>query len=221
MTPWETASASPVIAYRGLWDKFGAPGSLEAARRAYRRGVPSLVRVDQGQIDIRDVAEIASTPRGGRHPVPVYVVGAPNRLADLALHLEVTKPTAIAAPNAGALLPPIFWIAPGSAGAPWPLHLLNGSSWIPVGSYLPISAALKELRPEDLRGSGFSIGPAIVLVESLNVIEELGARRALGAVDDHGISERVRRVAGPDATVLRVSDLAELDQLDQIAREAA
>src|SRR5205823_9321969 len=78
----DDALSLPLIAYRGLWDKFGKPLSDEAIRRSYLRGVPSLVRCG-GESAVHDILELVrkSTASGRTPSVYLQVDGLPSMTA--------------------------------------------------------------------------------------------------------------------------------------------
>ena len=44
-----------LVAFRGLWDKFGAPGTLPAYVRAWRRRIPFRVDLDAGTVTLQEL----------------------------------------------------------------------------------------------------------------------------------------------------------------------
>ena len=64
----------PVIAFRGLWDKFAGPRSLGALRRSYQRGVPSLVRCGYEGVDLADAIDVINDPAINAQRLPLYLI---------------------------------------------------------------------------------------------------------------------------------------------------
>jgi hypothetical protein len=197
------ALALPLVAFRGLWDKFAGPCSLGALRRAYSRGVPSLVRCGDGGLDISDVLALVMDPAVNRRQQPVYFVT-----------------TARSVPVVGGLCDEwadILTIPSDDASdTAWLIQRWSGKRWTAAGRYLPTAAGRRELTCEDLSVAGTTA--SLVLFESVNVVGDLSA--PLGREADDALLASIQALA-PTARLLRVSDLVEGDQLAQRIREAA
>ncbi len=191
------ALALPAVAWRGLWDKFDGPDTLGALRRAYRRGVPSLVRIGPGTPVLGQVLDVLCDPAVNRHQLPLYL------LAD-------TLPDASLVAGAWAAGLGVYGVQRGPADEPWPIRCPAGSGWRDAGTYVPVDTGLDGLIPEAVRGS-------LVLFESTNVVTALH-HRAVRSDDE--VLAALRRVVPAGAALVRVSDLVELDQLDLRTREA-
>jgi hypothetical protein len=192
------ALALPAVSYRGLWDKFDGPGTLGAFRRAYRRGVPSLVRVGPGAPVLGQVLDALCDPAVNRHQLPLYLLA--DALPDAAL---------VAGAWAAGL--GVFAVQRGPrADRPWPIHSPAASGWREAGTYVPIGAGLDALTHATIRGP-------VVLFESNNVVTSLGC---LEIRSDDAVLETIRTVVAAGAAIVRVSDMVELDQLDLRTREA-
>jgi hypothetical protein len=66
----------PLVAYRGLWDKFAAPGSLDAFRRAYVRGVPCVIRTDDDLPNPFDICALVNNPLVNRRGQALYLAAS-------------------------------------------------------------------------------------------------------------------------------------------------
>lgn len=64
----------PLVAYRGLWDKFAEPRSVAAIRRAYRRDVACVVRSSESESVIAECCAIAADPINNRERLPLLMV---------------------------------------------------------------------------------------------------------------------------------------------------
>ena len=198
---------APLVAYRGLWDKFAAPGTAGALRRAYRRGIPSLVRLDAASSDLQAVLDEICDPSVNVRRQPVYLVDH-----ELPWHERLA---AIA-----AKVPALFVVTPGeSHDGVRPIWRWRLAGWTASGCYVP-AAALLHAMPDSLPAPS-SETPPTVLVESLNVIDDLTEQSRFAGFDDERVWQAIRGLAGPRAKMARVSDLVELDQLEQRIREAA
>jgi hypothetical protein len=92
----------------------------------------------------------------------------------------------------------------------------TGGAWVTVGSYWP--------RPAIRSGLSLPNRPdpsSIAIFESTNVVDTIRLSRAADGPDDDAVYASVRSVVGATAELLRVSDMIELDWLQQRIREAA
>lgn len=71
MTP--TSMSIPLVAYRGLWDKFAGPGSTGAIRRAYLRNVPCVVRATESAAILDEICAIAADATVNRQAQPLFL----------------------------------------------------------------------------------------------------------------------------------------------------
>jgi hypothetical protein len=207
----------PVIALRGLWDRFAPPGSLGALQRAYLRGVPSLVRWDDGDAPLTNALRIVADPTVNCRRQPLYLTtdGPPS-----------TGPGRAPAPS---------WMGTFAIDARSPAdetrvvyrrraradarHEGRACAWSPIGRYVPVAAWIRGLTGDDFAGDTEPLHA--VWFESANVAPAAtwSSRPAGGA--DTGVLAAIRAIVGPRVQVVRVSDLVELDLLDRSLREAA
>jgi hypothetical protein len=200
------ALSLPMIAFRGLWDKFAAPLTPEAVCRSYLRGVPSLVRcADDGEV--RSALEFLTGAEFNRARLPVLLVfdGAPS----------------IVVPDIAATTLLDLFAIDGAAlfDRTYPIYRWIDTDWCPVGTYIPISAYLRGLTAEDLAVPADET--LVVMFESINVIDDVRLSPPPEGLNDDAVYASVRLLVGATAEVLRVSDLVELDWLQQRVREAA
>ncbi len=194
------ALSLPLVAYRGLWDKFDGPGTMGAVRRAYRRGVPSLARIGQESVDLREIVAMVVDPATNRRQQPIYL--ACPSLPELTLTRQQ------------AAIARIFTVRVTERNdQPWSIWRLTAGGWQAAGFYVPVRSPLAAC-PEDMWFS------PLIMFESTNVIDGSLERRRLGARTDDDVLRAIREAAAPEVTITRVSDLAELDQLDLRIREA-
>jgi len=199
------ALSLPVIAYRGLWDKFGKPLSDEAIRRSYLRGVPSLVRCGD-ESAVHDVLELVrkSTASGRTPTVYLQVDGLPSMTARPIVDASVD----------------IFAIdVEGVRGRVSTIYQWLNDGWTKVGRYIPFAASVHRLTAADLTSDCDRI--SLVLFESANVVTDVRHSFSTNSVDDDAIYGSILSFVGATAEVARVSDLVELDLLNQRIREAA
>ena len=71
MTP--TSMSVPLVAYRGLWDKFAGPGTTGAVRRAYLRKVPCVVRATESAAILDEICAIAADSMVNREAQPLFL----------------------------------------------------------------------------------------------------------------------------------------------------
>jgi hypothetical protein len=196
------ALALPPIAFRGLWDRFAAPFSLESLRRAYLRGVPSLVRC-VGVHDADQALAVVADPAANRRRQPAVLI-----------------------------LDSLGWLTPrGWTDRFPPLFAIDGRDpcdrrraicrwvngvWVTVGSYIPLgaSAHIGEL-------AGVLESDAVVMFESTNVTGDIGTAPVPAAWTDDATLNGLRPLVRAGAAIYRVSDLVELDWLRSRVREAA
>jgi hypothetical protein len=206
------ALAVPLIAFRGLWDKFAGPCSLGAIRRSYLRGVPSLVRCGDGGLDLSDVLAFIVDPAVNRRQLPLYLI-------------THGQPLATVAP-----LPDMPWLdvfaiditAPADATSP--IYRWRSGALSLIGCYVPVVAWRRGLAAEDFVADHQRI--ETILLESSDVIDDVAASSRLAHLDDAKAVASVRALVGAgihggSTQIVRVSDLVELDLLDRCIREAA
>lgn len=186
----------PLVAYRGLWDRFAPPASTGAVTRAYRRGVPSLARLEDAPLD--EWLLLACDAAINSAALPVYVMAA-------------TPPAMTALVPAQAA---VLHVAQADATEAWPLSCWREGRWHAAGLYLPVECDVRAVAWPALNGLQ-------VLFESVNVAASDEARRRLAGRDDATVLRTLARVLPAGARISRVSDLVELDQLDARVREAA
>jgi hypothetical protein len=201
----EDALSVPVIAYRGLWDKFARPRSLGALQRSYRRGVPTLVRPG-GEVNVSAVLELVADPPINRRRLPLFLI------ADGLSAVTVSEVSDLRSQD-------IFAIdANGPSDTTWPIYRRNSDAWLVAGCYVPVDAGRRGLTAEDL-GSDQRMLDTIIF-ESANVIDDGAVSSQLTHHDDKVLAS-LRTLVGPKIQIMRVSDLVELDLLVRCAREAA
>jgi hypothetical protein len=195
-----------MIAFRGLWDKFAAPLTPEAICRSYSRGVPSLVRCAD-EADVRSALDVLSSDEcnRGRQPILLVFDGSPSIVVSL-IPADVS--------------PDVFAID-GSAlfDRTYPIYRWIDGAWSAIGSYVPIAAYLRGLTADDLAVDGEAT--LVVMFESVNVIDDVRLSPSPEGLNDDAVYASVRSLVGATADVFRVSDLVELDWLQQRIREAA
>lgn len=197
----------PLVAYRGLWDKFASPGSAGAVRRAYRRGVPSLIRVEPVGVDRETALEFVTNPDANHRGVPSFFVtdGPPTVRLDLSQRVPLCRVFAIDADAPQCRTRPIY---------EW-----RDDVWTPVGCYLTLAAIRRGLAVEDIGGNNDR--SQLVLFESVNLADELRAWSASDKDNDDATLATIRALAHTTHQIMRVSDLVECDQLILRNREAA
>jgi hypothetical protein len=200
------ALSLPVIAFRGLWDKFAAPLTPAAICRSYLRGVPSLVRCADDR-EVRSALEFLTGPEFNRARLPVLLAfdGAP----------------AIVVPDIASTTSLDLFAIDGAAlfDRTYPIYRWIDTDWCAVGTYIPISAYLRGLTAEDLAVPADET--LVVMFESVNVIDDVRLSPPPEGLNDDAVYASVRSLVGATAEVFRVSDLVELDWLQQRIREAA
>jgi hypothetical protein len=201
-------AARALVAYRGLWDKFAGPGTLESLVRSYRRGVPSLVQLDTSDSPLDAVLDLVCDATVNSRRQPVYLV------AD-----QVLPADRLAA--FGARLPDVFAVARGTARSVYGLSHWHHGGWEACGFYVPVSALLDPVASISPYFGRRAHAVPTVLVESLNVVATAEERRRFSGVDEDAVWAALEERAGSRAIMARVSDMVELDQLDQRIREAA
>jgi len=196
----------PMIAFRGLWDKFAAPLTPEAICRSYARGVASLVRcIDEADvISALDVLSRAEFNRG-LQPILLVFDGSP---AIVVPRIPDDVSNQVLAIDGSALFDRTY-----------PIYRWVARAWAAVGTYVPIAAYLRGLTEEDLAvGSEQS---SVVMFESVNVIDDVRLSPSPpDGLNDDAVYASVRSLVAATAEVFRVSDLVELDWLEQRIREA-
>ncbi len=200
------ALSLPMIAFRGLLDKFAGPLTPGAICRSYLRGVPSLVRCADER-EVRSALEFLTSHEFNRtrHPILLVVDGSPS----------------VVVPEIPSDLSLDFFAIDGSAlfDRTYPIYRWIDAAWCPVGTYIPIAAYLRGLTAEDLAVAADE--SLLVMFESVNVIDDVRLSPSPEGLNDDAVYASVRSLVGATAEVFRVSDLVELDWLQQRIREAA
>ncbi len=194
-----TPHALPLVARRGLWDKFAGPGSAEAITRGYRRGVASILGCAEGA-SLQELATLVGNPvvNPTRQPLYLMVESLPTHTTPLR-HLAGCGVETFAVTN-------------GIEGGAWPLYRWTGNAWTLAGRYVPASMAGHTLSTADFSDADYA--QQVVLTEAANVS---------GPEDDAADAERLgalRVLAGPHAVFVRVSDFVEFDLLVRQQRAA-
>jgi hypothetical protein len=200
------ALSLPMIAFRGLWDKFAPPLTPEAICRSYLRGVPSLVRCADER-EVQSALEFLSSTEFNRARLPILLVfdGAPSIVVpDIPSNVALD----LFAIDGGALFDRTY-----------PIYRWIDAAWCPVGTYIPISAYLRGLTAEDLAVAADE--SLVAMFESVNVIDDVRLSPSPEGLNDDAVYASVRSLVGATAEMFRVSDLVELDWLQQRIREAA
>jgi len=200
------ALSLPMVAYRGLWDKFAAPLTAEAICRAYSRRVPSLIRCADEDDALGALDVLAS--------------GEINRALQPILFMIAESPT-VALPHVPDAFPAPILAIDGSAPfvRAHPIYQRLDGAWTPVGSYLSLAASLRGLTVDDVTVAGRE--HAVIMFESTNVVDDARLSPLPETLNDDAVYASVRSLAGATAEILRVSDLVELDWLRRRVREAA
>jgi hypothetical protein len=200
------ALSLPMVAFRGLWDKFAAPLTPEATFRSYARGVPSLIRCADGA-DVSRALDVLSSAECNRGLQPILLVfdGPP---AIVVPHIPADTSAEVMAIDGSALFDRTY-----------PIYRWTDDAWSVVGSYLPIAAYLRGLTPDDLAIDGKD--SLVVMFESVNVIDDVRLSPSPEGLNDDAVYASVRSLVAATADIVRVSDLVELDWLYQRVREAA
>jgi hypothetical protein len=197
----------PMIAFRGLWDKFAAPLTPEAICRSYARGVSSLVRcIDEA--DVISALDVLSRGEFNRGLQPILLVfdGSP---AIVVPHIPDDVSNQVLAIDGSALFDRTY-----------PIYRWVDGAWVAVGTYVPIAAYLRGLTEADLAVR--SEQSCVVMFESVNVIDDVRLSPSPpDGLNDDAVYASVRSLVAATAEVFRVSDLVELDWLEQRIREAA
>jgi hypothetical protein len=210
MSPFQPASTEdalsiPVIAYRGLWDKFARPCSLGAVQRSYLRGVPTLVRCGD-EVNIFAVLELVASPSINRRRRPLFL-------------MTDGLPAVTVSQVSDVHLPDIFAIdTNGPSDRAWPIHRQSSGAWLVAGCYVPVGAWRRGLTAEDLGSDQRTL--ETVVFESSNVIDDVAVSSRLIHHDDKVLAS-IRTLVGPKVQMMRASDLVELDLLIRCTREAA
>ena len=201
------ALSLPMIAFRGMWDKFAGPLTPEAICRSYARGVPSLVRcIDDG--DVSSALDVLSSAESSQGLQPILLVfdGSP---AIVAPHIPADVPNDVLAIDGSALFDRTY-----------PIYRWVDGEWSAIGTYVPIAAYLRGLTAEEL-----AVGreeSSVVMFESVNVIDDVRLSPSPPeGLNDDAVYASIRSLVAATAEVFRVSDLVELDWLYQRIREAA
>jgi hypothetical protein len=196
----------PVIAFRGLWDMFAAPLTPEAICRSYSRGVPSLVRC-LDETDVSRALNVLSRSEFNRGLQRILLVfdGSP---AIVVPHIPGDVSNDVLAIDGSALFDRTY-----------PIYRWIGGAWSVIGTYVPIAAYLRGLSEEDFTISGEE--SSVVMFESVNVIDDIRLSPSPEWLNDGAVYASVRSLVGATAEAFRVSDLVELDWLEQRIREAA
>jgi hypothetical protein len=79
LSPARLSLAVRLIAYRGLWDKFAEPGTVGAIRRAYRRGVPCVIRAGESAPLLAELCAIAADPAINPEALPLLMADDRHR----------------------------------------------------------------------------------------------------------------------------------------------
>jgi hypothetical protein len=195
-----------MIAFRGLWDKCAAPLTPEAICRSYSRGVPSLVRCIDAA-DVSSALDVLSSSEFNRGFQPILLVfdGSP---AIVVPHIPGDVSNEVMAIDGSALFDRTY-----------PIYRWVDSAWSAIGTYMPIAAYLRGLTEEDFAGRGEK--KSVVMFESVNVIDDVRLSPSPDWLNDDAVYASVQSLVGATAEVFRVSDLVELDWLEQRIREGA
>jgi hypothetical protein len=199
--------SQPMVAYRGLWDKFAAPCTPEAICRAYSRGVSSLIRCADDSEAQGAIAALSTTEYNRTlQPIVLVVNGAPAAIVPQV------------APDVAAAVLAIDGSAPFDRV--YPMYRWLDGAWKAVGSYVSLAAWHRGLTPHDFP-ERTDRENTMVFFESTNVVDDLRLSPLPEGLDDDAICAEVRQLMGERTEISRVSDLVELDWLNQRIREAA
>lgn len=190
----------PLVAYRGLWDKFAAPASLGALTRAYSRGVASLAWWEHAALSVTDVVAMHADRRHNRHRQPLFFIGTS------------LPPDRAMVPGRG-VAPDVFAvILTEDRAEPYAVYRWTGAQWNPAGCYVHARVTAAQLN-DDVLPAGER---AVVLVEAANT-------RADAPAGEQAYLHMVNmlRQALPHASLYRVSDFVELELLERVRRAGA
>ena len=207
-TTVDDALSLPMVAFRGLWDKFAAPLTPEAICRSYSRGVPSLVRcADDADVPARST--ILSSRRVSIEGFSRSCSSSTARRRSWSLTFRLTcRQTCSGDRRKRALRSHVSDLSGGL--------MARG----PRSDRMSRSAAyLRGLTADDLAVDGEE--SLVVMFESVNVIDDVRLSPSPEGLNDDAVYASVRSLVGATAEVFRVSDLVELDWLQQRIREAA
>jgi hypothetical protein len=73
-----TSRSLPLVAYRGLWDKFAAPGTPGSIRRAYLRNVPCVIRATDSAATLNEICAVVADPTVNRQKHPLFLADDRN-----------------------------------------------------------------------------------------------------------------------------------------------
>jgi hypothetical protein len=185
-------------AYRGLWTSSALPGSLEAIRRAYLSGLPALVEENE-ECSFAQALQLAWNAVVNPFRQPVYVT-----VSDL-------PSLPFARVDSGAS--EVFAVIRGESTCVWAVWRRCGGAWEPAGAYLPATVAVESLYTVAFD----SITDPVVMYEAPDVVSMFGERSRIGELNDVQLRQAVSAYAGPDATIVRVSDMFEIEQQISVA----
>jgi hypothetical protein len=180
-------------AYRGLWTASALPGSLDAIRRAYLSGLPALVEESE-QCSFTQALQLAWNAAVNRFRQPVYVT------------VSTLPPLPLTRVDPGAS--ELFVIIRGDSAHVWAVWRRCGVAWEPAGVYLPATVAVESLYTVAFD----TLTDPVVMYEAPDVVSMFGERSRIGELDDVQLRQAVSAYAGPEATIVRVSDMFEIDQ---------
>ena len=197
--------ALPMVAYRGLWDTRAAPGTLDAFRRGFIRGVGSLYRLGRDSAILTDVIKLACQPTANPFKQPLWIMSR-------------YLPSDDQLPARATSVPPLCAVIEGRSNRVWATWSWNGTRWQPLGAWIPIGLSLQGISLTDFEND---VAPTDLVMESTSVIHDLTQHAGAAGTSDERLMARLLGTIGSHRRVTRVSDTVELDQLDHVRTEVA
>jgi len=180
-----------LVAYRGLWDKFAAPGTIGAFLRARRRRIPFLVDLESAQATL---AELLNEELLKQRDVLVFLMtndgdDVRRQLSEAALVDEGN----------------ICVIERTAAATVLPIQTIGFTK---CGFYVPLDAA-QNVKPRDVPVRTGDL----LLYESVDTIQSVEAMRSSRLKSDVPTETRLRFAEREGAVMMKVADLVELELL--------
>lgn len=197
--------ALPMVAYRGLWDTRCAPGTLDAFRRGFQRGVGSLYRLGRDSAILTEVIKIACQQTANPFRQPLWIMSR-------------YLPSDDQLPARATSLPPLYAVIEGRSNRVWATWSWNGTRWQPLGAWVPIGLSLQGITLADFE---HDVAPPDIVLESTSVVHDLTQHAGVATTTDERLLARLLAATGSARRVTRVTDTVELDQLEHTRAEVA
>jgi hypothetical protein len=172
-----------LVAYRGLWDRFAAPGTLAAFVRAWRRRIPFLVDLDGGDVTLRDLLG-----EGLLQQPDVLVFLMTTDATRIWKQVSVEKGN-------------VFIVERVASGGSF---LISAVEHQQCGYYIPLGAAAADIPVQ--KGE-------LLLYESVDVIQTLDLMKTSSIKSDETTEESLAFANKRGAVMMRVCDLVERELL--------